>query len=62
MKKRIIKNWRSSLMGLVLVIIATAAMYTDRIGWTEFLAFLPFALGLIYVQDSIFNPNPDDNG
>ena len=57
MKQRIIKNWKSSLLGLSFVIIATAALMTGKCSLTEFGAFMPFALGLIYVKDSIFKAN-----
>ena len=56
MKTRIVKNWKSSLLGLSLIIIAGAALMTGKCTLTEFGAFLPFALGLIYVKDTIFKP------
>jgi hypothetical protein len=62
MKNRTLKNWKSSLMGVILLSIATVALCTGHATLTEFLAFLPFPLGMIYVRDSIFNINSKQNG
>jgi hypothetical protein len=56
MKKRIFKNWKSSLVGLGLIAIATAALLTGKCTLTEWGLFLPTGLFMIYAQDSIFKP------
>lgn len=58
MTNRIFKNWKSSLIGIILLISAGAFCWFGKITFTEFAAFVPFCLTLIYVQDSIFKINP----
>ncbi len=59
MKTRIFSNWRSSLLGICLLIASLALVYLKIIKFTEFAAFFPTILGLIYVQDSVFRVNPE---
>jgi len=58
MKKRVIENWQSSLIGFVLLAIASVALFQSIVTWKEYVSFLPFALGWIYVQDTIFKIKP----
>ena len=58
MKTRILRNWRSSLLGLTLLITIIALLILKILTGGEFIALLPTILGLIYVQDSIFRLNP----
>ncbi|MFH1081435.1 MAG: hypothetical protein V1766_14465 [Pseudomonadota bacterium] len=58
MKTRILKNWRSSLLGLALLIATFVLLFLKIITGSEFLALLPTVLGLLYVQDSIFRIDP----
>ncbi|MBL7139195.1 MAG: hypothetical protein ISS17_10530 [Bacteroidales bacterium] len=58
MKTRILRNWRTSLLGLALLIIFIILLFTKSITGGEFIALLPTILGLLYVQDSIFKVNP----
>ena len=58
MKTRILRNWRSSLLGLTLLITIIALLILKILTGGEFIALLPTILGLIYVRDSIFRLNP----
>ncbi len=58
MKTRIFQNWRTSLLGLVLLILSSILLFMKIITFSEFTAFLPTVIGLIYVQDSIFKIRP----
>jgi len=58
MKTRLFSNWRSSLLGLFLLIIAVILLFTRAITLAEFSAFFPTILSLLYVQDSIFQLDP----
>ena len=58
MKNRILRNWRTSLLGLALLLTAIILLFKQIITGSEFIALLPTILGLLYVQDSIFKINP----
>ena|GEM_PF-350295 len=58
MKTRILRNWRTSLLGLALLIITIILLFKQTITGGEFIALLPIILGLLYVQDSVFKVNP----
>jgi len=58
MKTRILSNWRTSLLGLALLIITIILLFKQIITGGEFIALLPTILGLLYVQDSIFKIKP----
>ena len=58
MKTRILRNWRSSLLGLTLLITIIALLILKILTGGEFIALLPTILGLIYVQDTIFTIKP----
>lgn len=64
MKKRVICNWKSSVIGLLFLIAAWVAFFLRIATLTEVAAFMPFCLGLIYVKDSIFkiNSSGENNG
>lgn len=57
MKDRVFKNWRTSLLGLALIGVSTAALFMGYATFEQFAAFLPFCLGFIYVKDSVFKLN-----
>jgi len=57
MKNRILKHWKSSLLGFILLMVAVITYAKGLTTLGELTSFLPFCLGLIYVKDSIFNPN-----
>jgi hypothetical protein len=53
MKARVILNWRTTLIGVCLFIASLVLVFLKIITVTEFAAFLPTILGLIYVPDSV---------
>ena len=52
MKARLILSWRTSILGVLLLIISVVLLFTRLIAFSEFTAFLPTILGLLYVKDS----------
>lgn len=54
MKTRVVKNWKTSLLGLVLFIVSIAMLYLKILTGGEFIALLPTSVGLLCVPDSIF--------
>jgi len=58
MKTRILSNWRTSLLGLALLITTIILLFRQIITGGEFIALLPTILGLLYVQDSVFKVDP----
>lgn len=55
MNDRIIGNWKTTLIGIVLMLVALAFVWYGRITWGEFSAFLPTVFGLIWVKDSFLS-------
>lgn len=60
MKTRIINNWRTTILGLFLLILMSLLLYLKTITLGEFSAFFPTILGLLYVQDTVFRIKPKD--
>ncbi len=54
MKDRIVSNWKSTIVGVLLIIAALVLVFFDKVTWTEFAAFAPFCIGLILVKDDSF--------
>ena len=52
MKARLIFSWRTSILGVILLIISVVLLFCKMITFSEFTAFLPTILGLLYVKDS----------
>jgi len=52
MKARLILSWRTSILGVALLVLAIILLFTRYISFSEFTAFLPTILGLLYVKDS----------
>ena len=52
MKARLILSWRTSILGVILLIISVVLIFCRMITFSEFTAFLPTILGLLYVKDS----------
>lgn len=52
MKARLILSWRTSILGVLLLVISVVLLFTRLIAFSEFTAFLPTILGLLYVKDS----------
>ena len=61
MRNRIFTNWRTSLLGALFLIISLSLVFNKIIAWSEFMAFLPTILGLLYVKDTIFQVNPKND-
>ena len=58
MKTRILRNYRTSLLGLALLITTIILLFKQTITGGEFIALLPTILGLLYIQDSVFTIKP----
>ena len=54
MKTRILRNWRTSLLGGALLVIMIILLFMRIITGGEFTAILPTIMGLLYVPDTIF--------
>ena len=57
MKKRVFENWKTSLIGLVLLALTGIAVIYRYATWDQAMLFVPFCIGLIYVKDSVLKPN-----
>jgi len=58
MKTRIFTNWRTSFLGVLLLIISIVLLFLRIITLSEFTAFFPTILGLLYVRDTLFQIDP----
>ena len=54
MKKRIIDNWKSTLMGAIIALTCTALVITKQATFAEVSGFLIASGLLAWVKDSIF--------
>lgn len=53
MKERIIKNWKTSAIGLLALAAGTAGLFTGKVTGTEFVGILTFAGTYIMAKDSL---------
>lgn len=53
MKTRLFKNWITSLLGLLLLIGGAYLVYTGKINFTEYTAFIPTCFLLFRAKDSL---------
>jgi hypothetical protein len=58
MKIRIFTHWQTSLLGILLLIVAITLLFLKIITLGEFTAFFPTILGLLYVRDTVFKITP----
>ena len=58
MKTRIFTHWQTSLLGILLLIVAITLLFLKVITLGEFTAFFPTILGLLYVRDTVFKITP----
>lgn len=58
---RLIKNWVTSITGLILLVFAGYLTYTEKIPWETFAAFIPTALLLFRAKDSLLWDKPKDD-
>ena len=54
MKDRILNNFKSTILGLIILAICAVLIYTDKATFAEVSGFLVSSGLLIYVKDSIF--------
>ena len=57
MKERIFNNWKTSILGLILLSIAIVLLFMKIVTLGEFSSFFPTILGLLYVKDTILQAN-----
>lgn len=57
MKDRIINNWKTTVLGIILLILAVVLLFMKIITLGEFSSFFPTILGLIYVRDTVLRIN-----
>jgi len=62
MKERIFNNWKTSALGIILLVLSIVLLFMRIITLGEFSGFFPTILGLLYVQDTVFNVKPRPNG
>ena len=53
MKTRVIKNWKTSLLGIILLLVTIFLLYLKILNGGEFIALLPTILGLLCLPDEI---------
>ena len=58
MKERIFNNWKTSALGIILLVIAVVLLFMRIVTLGEFSSFFPTILGLLYVRDTILKINP----
>ncbi len=54
MKERIFKNWKTTLIGILMLIAGLALVSLGKATLTEFLLFSPLCFALIFVKDPSF--------
>jgi len=53
MEERIFKNWKTSLLGAVVILGALGAVFYNKATLTEAGGFMAVGLGLFFMKDSI---------
>ena len=53
MRTRVIQNWITTLIGVILFVGASYMFRTGKITWEEYVAILPTCLLLIRAKDSL---------
>lgn len=53
MRVRLFRNWKTSLLGLVFLMVSIGALLLKVITGGEFIALLPTIIGLLCVPDSV---------
>lgn len=59
MKKRIINNWKTTVLGIVILAICILAIVYKYATWDEVIGFMTLSGLLAWVKDTIFKINPD---
>lgn len=60
MKERIFNNWKTTALGIILLILTVVLLFRRIITLGEFSAFFPTILGLIYVRDTVLKITSKD--
>lgn len=58
-RKRVFSNKKTSLIGLVIIAAALAAVFFGKASLTEVTVLLPVVMGLFWVRDSFFQLDPN---
>lgn len=53
LKERVIKNWMSSVIGIVIIAVCSYCLIIGKITGSNYLLILPVAISLLGVKDSI---------
>jgi len=61
MKDRILNNWKTTALGIILLILAVVLLFMRFITLGEFSAFFPTIVGLIYVRDTVLKITSKDS-
>ncbi len=56
MKKRVFENWKTTFIGLALLIGTGIAVATKLATWEQAMLLLPTILGMIWVKDTVLKP------
>lgn len=59
MKHRIIDNWKTTSIGVVILAISMVLLYTKQATWDQLLGFWTVSGLLGWVKDTIFKVKPD---
>jgi len=59
MKTRVVKNWKTSLLGVILLIVSIVLLSLRIITGGEMLALLPTIVGLLCAPDNLLNVTRD---
>ncbi len=52
MSERIFKNWKTTLLGLIIIGASLAAVFTGKASLTEAGAFITLGIGFFFLKDS----------
>ena len=56
---RIFQSWKSSILGLLIILLAAAAVFMDKASLTEGGAVIAMGIGLFFINDK---PRSDEGG
>lgn len=59
MKTRVITNWKTTVLAVLILISCGLAIWFKVANWTEVIGFMTLSGLLAWVKDSIFKVNPD---
>ena len=60
MKNRVINNWKSTTLGVLLLIIGIGLVYLGKATLTEVSVLAPISIGLIISKDKLLKSNNDE--